>query len=349
MVAAERTPTPGGGPSVCDALGVPDRGAATPAVTVVVATRNRAHLLGRLVAALEAQQLADPFEVVLVDDASTDDTPAVLADLAATTSVPVQVLRQPRRRGPGPGRNRGWRAGRAPLVAFTDDDCVPRPGWLAGLVDALGEADVAQGVTVPAPDQAHHRGPFSRTLEITSPSPYFETCNMGYRRTLLEELDGFDEAFDRPAGEDTDLGLRALDGGARLAFAPAAVVEHDVRPADLRAELRDAWRWQGNVAAIGKHPSLAEHAHSRRFWKPSHPPTLVALLGLGTAAVLRRRSGIPIAAVALTPYLRHRLRLEPVSVDRAVRLRTLGHAFAVDSAEVLALAWGSVRYRRLFL
>lgn len=319
-------------------------------MTVVVATRNRAHLLPRLVAALEAQQPVDGgHEVVLVDDASTDDTHRLLRELAASASVPVRVLRQERRRGPGPARNRGWREGRAPLVAFTDDDCVPRPAWLAELVDALAGADLVQGATVPAPDQLDNRGPFSRTLEIMSPSPYFETCNMGYRRSLLEELDGFDERFDRPAGEDADLGLRALDHGATAAFAERAVVEHDVRPADLRAELRDAWRWQGNVAAIAAHPSLAQHAHSRWFWKASHPPTLLALAGVGAAAVGRRPVSVLIGAAAAAPYLRHRLLVEPVDLDHAVRLRTLGHAFAVDAAEVVALAWGSVRYRRLFL
>lgn len=349
MVAAERTPRPGGSPSVCDARGVPDGGATTPAVTVVVATRNRAHLLPRLVAALDAQDVDGGHELVVVDDASTDDTPRVLAELAGTARMPMRVLRQAQRRGPGPARNRGWRTGHAPLVAFTDDDCAPRPTWLAALTAGFEDADVVQGATVPAPDQQEHRGPFSRTLEILGPSPFFETCNMGYRRSVLEELGGFDEAFDHPAGEDADLGLRAVEHGARLGFAGAAVVEHDVRPADLRAELRDAWRWQGNVAAVAKHPSLLEHTHSYWFWKPSHPPTLLALAGIAAVGIGRRPGAVVVGAAAVVPYLRHRLVREPVDPDHVVRLRTLGHAFAIDAAEVMAMAWGSMRYRRLFL
>lgn len=334
---------------MCDARGVPDEPAATPAVTVVVATRNRAHLLPRLVAALEAQVPAGGHELVVVDDASTDDTPCVLAELAATATIPVRVERQEQRRGPGAARNRGWRVGRGQQVAFTDDDCVPRPRWLAELLAGLSDADVVQGATVPAPDQLANHGPFSRTLEIRSLSGLFETCNVAYRRSLLEALDGFDEAFDRPAGEDTDLGLRAVEHGARCTFAEGAIVEHDVRPADLLAELRDTWRWQGVVGAVKKHPVLVERVHSRWFWKASHPPTVLALGGLAVALAGRSRASTAVGVAAAVPYLRHRLLQAPLDVDRAGLVAALGHAFAVDTAEVAALAWGSVRYRRLFL
>jgi glycosyltransferase involved in cell wall biosynthesis len=73
--------------------------ATAPRASVVVATRNRAHLLPRLVAALEAQTGAPPFEVVVVDDASTDDTPAVLDHLRARTPLDLRVERRPVRGG----------------------------------------------------------------------------------------------------------------------------------------------------------------------------------------------------------------------------------------------------------
>src|SRR5262245_61414849 len=111
----------------------------TMEVSVVVPTYRRAANLPRLVAALEAQTLpADRFEVVLVDNGSDDDTPAVLAELAASTRLHLVPLRIDVNEGPARARNAGWRASSAPLVAFTDDDCVPRPDWLEQVVATAG-------------------------------------------------------------------------------------------------------------------------------------------------------------------------------------------------------------------
>jgi hypothetical protein len=234
-------------------------------------------------------------------------------------------------------------------VAFTDDDCVPSPGWLAALTAALAHADVVQGATVPAPDQLRHQGAFSRTLEVREASGFFQTCNMGYRRAVLEGAGGFDEAFDHPAGEDTDLALRCLAAGASFAFCERAVVEHDVRPSSLAVALRDTWRWQGVVGVVAKHPGMAEAHGSRWFWKPSHPPWLVGLAGGIAGLALRGRPGLAVAALAAVPYLRHRVLVEPVHPGRLGRLRYLGHAALVDGGEVVAMARGSMRYRRLYL
>src|SRR3954452_12468363 len=103
-----------------------------PALSVVVATRNRADRLPRLVRALEAQEGAPPFELVVIDDASTDATSTVLAQLAASSSMRIVAHRLVDQRGPAAARNAGWRSARGELVAFTDDDCEPQPGWLAG-------------------------------------------------------------------------------------------------------------------------------------------------------------------------------------------------------------------------
>jgi glycosyltransferase involved in cell wall biosynthesis len=323
--------------------------AAGPVATIVAATRNRAALLPRLVQALEAQEGAPPFEVVIVDDASTDDTPEVLAKLAASASIPLRTIRHDPRRGPGPARNAGWRSGTAPLVLFTDDDCTPRPTWVAELVDALADHDVAQGATTPAPDQLSQQGTFSRTLEVSEATGFFQTCNMGYRRYALEAVDGFDEAFDHPAGEDTDLALRCLAEGCTFEFRAAAIVEHDVRPSSLVAAVRDTWRWQGVVGVVKKHPAIVERLGSRWFWKPSHPPLLLAALGLAVLAASHGALGRSVGLALGGPYLRYRLLVDPVHPGRAGRIRYLGHAAAVDAGEVVAMARGSMRYGRLYL
>src|SRR4051812_19853042 len=107
-----------------------------PAASVVVATHNRAELLARLTDALRAQSDVDAFEVIVVDDGSADATPDVLRRIERSWPA-LRTIRLDENRGPATARNAGWRAATAPIVAFTDDDCVPQAGWLAGLVDGF--------------------------------------------------------------------------------------------------------------------------------------------------------------------------------------------------------------------
>src|SRR5688572_18253328 len=104
------------------------------AVSVVMATKDRARRLGDALASLRAQTIGlERFEVIVVDDGSTDATPQLLAD-AARSDLRVRPLRRETSGGPGAARNDGWRIATAPLVAFMDDDCVADPQWLeAGL------------------------------------------------------------------------------------------------------------------------------------------------------------------------------------------------------------------------
>lgn len=314
---------------------------ASDLVSVVVATHGRAELLGRLVAALEAQDGAAPFEVVIVDDASPDRTPAVLAELAERTTLDLRVVRRAVNGGPAAARNDGIAVARAPLVAFTDDDCVPSPGWLRALVDAMdGQRRVVVGRTEPDPDA--EEGPFSRTLRMHD-ATFLQTANVLYRREDLEAVGGFDTAL--RTGEDTDLGLRVAATGAEVVFAAEALVHHDVSPSDWRAAVRQASRWVDLPAVARRHAAARRLLHRRLFWKPHHPWTLLAMLGVLTA-LLRRR---PWPLVAVLPWVRHRLVAQPLTGDRGRDVRLLPSTFAVDATEVATMVRGSVRHRHLLL
>src|SRR5436190_310359 len=123
------------------------RDAATiPDVSVVVATRDRAARLERLLAGLAAQTIGgDRFEVIVVDDGSADRTPALLAAAAERGELPLRTLRHDRPAGRAAAREDGWRAARGDLVAFIDDDCVPAPDWLAAGVEASASETIVQG------------------------------------------------------------------------------------------------------------------------------------------------------------------------------------------------------------
>ncbi len=315
----------------------------SPRVTVVVATHDRAALLPRLHAALAGQRDAPTFRVVVVDDASTDATPTVLAELAERPDLAWEVVRLSRNGGPARARNAGLAQADTPWVAFTDDDCVPTPSWLAALV-AAGErehAGVVGGRVAPAPDQA--RGPFSRTLQVDD-ARYLQTANVLYRREALVGVGGFDDRL--RTGEDTDLAQRVLATGARLAFADDALVHHDVSPSSVRGAVANAARWVDLPAVVRRHPTLRDtHATHRIFWKDTHPPLWAGLLG--TAGALGGRRAWPLLAWGW--WVWHRLARVPVGASPRERVRGLPGALAVDVTEALTMVRGSVRHRSLLL
>jgi glycosyltransferase involved in cell wall biosynthesis len=270
----------------------------TPQIAVVAATHNRSDRLAALLDALRAQTIGrERFEVVIVDDASSDDTRELLADAAHRGDLALTVLRHDVSRGPAAARNAGWRTASAPIVAFTDDDCRPSPGWLeagiramAATANGTGEA-VVQGLTEPDPAEADRLGPFTRSLNVPKLDHWYATANMFYSRPTLERLDGFDEVtFSRPGGEDTDLAWRAIGEGVPTAFSDEARVWHAVHELGAVKRLRFATRWDETMAVFGRYPELRRLVLIRGlFWKESHyhlARTVAALLLPGRLRVI---------------------------------------------------------------
>jgi len=317
-----------------------------PVVSVVVPTRDRSVRLARLLEALRVQSL-DPelFEVLVCDDASTDpDVPRVLRAVAAEGVLDLRVLRHDAPAGPSVARNRAWRAGSAPLVAFVDDDCVPGPRWLEALVDAweaagLADPDLAvlQGPVDPDPaEYPQEFGPFATTLWVTEGSPRFETANIAYPRALLERLGGFDERL-VIAGEDTDLGWRAIEAGATVVWAGDARVHHGVVQQGPWGRLVKGWRWRYVPAVFARHPGLRRELELGVFWGPVHRWLFGGLLAL----LLRRRRGLGWSLLRWWvggPYLRRLTHYRTGPLLAPYRL-------ACDLVEVAAIGAGAVRHR----
>lgn len=294
-----------------------------------------------MVAALEAQTLPrDQFEVIISDDGSRDDTPAVLADLSDRSGLDLRVIRAPRNRGPGPARNAGWRAARAPVVAFTDDDCMPSPGWLEAGLAALEStrAGIIQGRTIPDPASPLDIR-ISRSQRIEEFSNRYETCNIFYRTDILRAMNGFDESI-YFFGEDTDLGWRAAAEGTRSSYAADAFVYHEVIPHTVR------WRWKyslqhGNWALlIRRYPQMRKEMLIYRFFTNRvHVGFLAALTGAVVAPFW-----LPGLALAI-PYVWHR---RPRGLHRAALVGPLLDTL-YDAMMVFGLVVGSVRQRTLVL
>jgi GT2 family glycosyltransferase len=257
----------------------------------------------------------------------------------------MTVITRAEASGPATAREEGWRAATGKVVAFTDDDCVPEPGWLEAGAAALATnpGGFVQGRTAPDPAELDQLGPFSRTIEVSELHPAFNTCNIFYPRELLARVDGFDaNAFDRsPGGEDCDLAWRAIAAGARPVFERDAVVHHAVDRVGPLGMLRIAARWTTPMLAYARHPGLREDFVGGVFWKRTHywlARTLLALLLPARYA--------PVRAWLAYPYLR----------DIWARGRVYGGGpllapwyVLLDVVETLAVARAAVRYRRLML
>jgi len=239
------------------------------AASVVVCTHNGGHLIANAVESLLAQRLpAKDFEVVLVDNASTDSTPQVLEDLARRSPDRVRAVREPVL-GLSSGRNRGVLASRGEVIAFTDDDSRVAPDWLSLLVDACSRGDVwcAGGPALPKlegelPDWVTPRlqcylsiwDKGDKEVELHY-NEYPRGNNMAYARAAFEAVGLFLTCFGRRGRslmsyEEIELGWRIERLGKRILFVPGASVRHIIETRRISPEwFERRFYWQGRSEA----------------------------------------------------------------------------------------------------
>jgi histidinol-phosphate phosphatase family protein len=252
---------------------------------VVVPTVGR-NSLRLLLAALAGADGPAPGRVLVVDDRRDRSRALPLGGVAGVSVI------EGRGAGPAAARNLGWRRATAEWVAFLDDDVVPGPSWLADLAHDLEglEAEVAasQGrVRVPMP-AGRRPTDWERNVRGLETARW-ATADMAYRRSVLEEVGGFDERFPRAYREDADLGLRVVRSGYRI-VPGRRVVTHPVRVAGGTVSLR--------VQAGNADDALMRGVHGRGWRASAGVPrgrrarhlavTGAGLVGLGAWVVARR-------------------------------------------------------------
>ncbi len=285
----------------------------SPLISVVVPTYKRPDLLERCLAALLKQNLPrDDWEILVCDDGPSAQTQALVERVAehAGGRPPVRYLPVSNTQGPAGARNVGWRAARAPVIAFTDDDTMPEPGWLkAGLEAMASGVEAAVGtVLMPLPDEP---GDLERDAARLTEAE-FVTANCFVRRDALDAVGGFDERFTLAWREDSDLHFALLERGFTIVPAPAATVVHPLRPMPFGASLGMQKKVMFDVLLYRKFPELY-----RQRIRPGPPwlylticASLMALL-LGLLAGRWEVAAAAAAAWALltTYFFIRRLRL----------------------------------------
>jgi glycosyltransferase involved in cell wall biosynthesis len=249
--------------------------------SIVIATKDRQTFLERALESLQRQIDAPPFEAIVVDNGSTDDTEHVVRR-HANSPVPVRYLTEPQPNR-GKARNRGVAAARGRYVLFCDDDVWVPDRWVAAHAGAQrGDAYVVNGpiLNVPGYDEKPKPTPanYSRA--------FFCTCNVSLSKAAFERVGGFDESFDLYGWEDTELGVRLRQANCRWKFAWDAFLWH-VKPDEpnaLEIEARKAIE-KARMARrfLQRHPSrrarLATGAHALNLLRARYalPDTMLAL------------------------------------------------------------------------
>ena len=188
---------------------------ATIVVSVVVPACGRMDLLDRCLDALVRQQVnPHSYEIIVVDDEPNHNTLHLVAGWRTRTldrGPRLTYIANPGPNGPAAARNRGWRAAHASIVAFTSDDAVPEPGWLAAGLAAFDDSTEVvcgrvQTLVPPRPTDGQRGAHEHEAADFTSASCFF-------RKSVLERLGGFDERFNVPRGTDADMYFRLLEHG----------------------------------------------------------------------------------------------------------------------------------------
>ena len=224
--------------------------------SVIVCTHNGGARIANCLRAI-AEMDGAPFETIVVDDGSDDDT----ANIVARSFPYVRLLSIPPS-GLSAARNIGAKAATGDILAFTDDDCEPDCEWLVRLGKAFLDPEIAAagGPNLPPPARTSIEavirsapGAPSHVLFDDTRAEHLPGCKIAVRRTAFDAIGGFDPIF-RTAGDDVDFCWRLSDAGHRLGFVPGAFVWHWRRPS-IRAFLKQQIGYgKAEKLLLAKHP-----------------------------------------------------------------------------------------------
>ncbi len=227
-----------------------------PVISVIIPAYNAAQIIGECLEALLHQSVAqDDYEVIVVDDGSTDGTGEIAG------AYGVRVFSQPNQ-GPTVARNQGVAQAKGEILLFTDADCVPAENWIEEMVRPLSDPEV---IGVKGAYATRQPGLIPRFIQLEFEDRYrllkrdkyidfVDTHAAAFRKKVFDIAGGFDPSIPGPTAEDADLSYRLASLGYKMVFNPQAIVYHR-HPARWRDYLRvKFWRACWRMSAYRKHP-----------------------------------------------------------------------------------------------
>jgi glycosyltransferase involved in cell wall biosynthesis len=233
-------------------------------VALLICTRNRAAQLGLTLKRVSAIQSRLRWELIVVDNGSTDETKSVVADYAAACDHPLRLVIE-RGRGVASAKNAGWRAAESEVIVCIDDDCYPEENYIDLIFECFSkDAKLGfMGGRILLHDPMDRRITIQESLEPLSFAPgsfispgYVQGANVAYRRAALVEVGGFDPWFGAGgfySGDETELIARISAAGWNGAYDPRPVVYHHHGRRSAKEEWRlRRWYDRGRGAYYGK-------------------------------------------------------------------------------------------------
>ncbi len=322
-----------------------------PNFSIVIPTGRQPALLFRCLDALGRQTLPrHQFELIVVDDANTPETAAAVELFArqiARSGGPLEVryLAQPFERGFAAARNRGWRAARGKVVVFTDDDCIPQPDWLMAVLPSFergaqvvtGQMHLTDGVATP-----QHKNLHWESNELIS-------ANCFCRKTALERVGGFEEAFDLAWREDQDLQFKFIGAGIPITKCPEAVVVHPMPDEPWYMPLANERRSRYDALLYKRHPDLfRQRIEVNRTHILEYYASVLGVM-LGIAGVLAASTPVAVTGFGLWALLSINLIRQQIPNRDNIRLpQAVLRALALPFLAVYWRLYGAIKYRVLY-
>lgn len=236
--------------------------------SVIVPAYNAGATLRQLIDALACQDCGDAFEVIIVDDGSSDSTPTIAAACAH-----IRYFRQVNA-GPAAARNCGARHAGGEILLFTDSDCRPRPDWVRRMLSAFSDESItavagSYGIANPQNMLAgiiHTEIVLRHRFLMPEFPKVLGSYNFAIRKDFFHALGGFNQDYRRASGEDNDLGYRILAERGRIRFCRDILVDH-YHQTRLGKYLQEQFRhgfWRAKM--YFDHPRMAG-GDNYTFWK----------------------------------------------------------------------------------
>jgi len=260
-------------------------------VSVVIPAYNAQPTIRACLSALMAQTFSESYEVIVVDDGSTDPTPDIIAKEFPT----VKLMRQ-KNAGPAAARNNGAKAAAGELVFFTDADCRPMSDWIDRMIRPFKANPAVAGVKgVYRTEQTQLAARFVQVeyedkydlMRKDEFIDFIDTYSAGFRKDVFNSMGGYDCSFPVACSEDAEFSFRLANRGYKMVFVPGAIVYH-IHPDTFTSYIRKKFKFAyWRMLAVKRNPN--------KLVKDSHTPQVMKMQLLLSPVVLLLAAISPFA------------------------------------------------------